>query len=105
MEDEIVDRIISATNSKLEGTNTDLNMLDILQTYDQYIKKEKLSIDLKTKVYKNLLKWSRENLLENSPSDSALTESEGENTHRQTNSDLEYDFREENLTEGKSSKT
>jgi hypothetical protein len=35
----------------------------------KFIEKHKISIDLKTKVYKELLKWSRENLVSKSNSE------------------------------------
>lgn len=39
METEILNRIIEETQKKLDETETDLNILDLLQTYDRYISK------------------------------------------------------------------
>ena len=99
MEAGIVDEIIQNTVNKLSGTDTSLNMLDILQSYDAYIKQHKLAIDMKTQVYKGILRWSRENLHDQSRSESALSSREDNHTLYRSNSDLEYDFRE-NFTEG-----
>jgi hypothetical protein len=98
--EDIVISIISQTKQKLLDTGISLNMLDILQTYDAFIKKQKLSIDLKTRVYKTLLKWSREHLHDSSTNESIVSSPEEQPSLRRTNSDLEYDFREAN-TEGR----